>query len=316
MIMEHLVFSLNSVLPVFMGMGIGFYVGRRNLLTGDFVGQATSLVFYTALPAKLFLDVSRSNFSDCLDIGFTAYLLLCTCAAFAGAWILCVLLVRDRAAVSAVVHSAFRGNFVYLGLPICQSILGRESVLSAIMVVTFVLPFYNVLATIVLSYYDPSGRKVSWKRMLKDILTNPMIVAILAALPFSLLGIKLPPVFEKPLAYLGQMSTPMALILIGAGIRPSSFAGRGTWIGFGAIYKVVVTPLVFAVPMQWMGFNPEQIVTAFVMFAVPSAMNVYIVTKKMGGDGELGAAIITVSMLLSAVTLPMGIWVIKTLGII
>ena len=143
-----------------------------------------------------------------------------------------------------------------------------------------------------------------------------MIIAILAALPFSLLGIKLPSVFEKPLAYLGQMSTPMALILIGAGIRPSSFAGRGTWIGFGAIYKVVVTPLVFAVPMQWMGFNPEQIVTAFVMFAVPSAMNVYIVTKKMGGDGELGAAIITVSMLLSAVTLPMGIWVIKTLGII
>ena len=64
------------------------------------------------------------------------------------------------------------------------------------------------------------------------------------------------------------------------------------------------------------GFSPEQIVTAFVMFAVPSAMNVYIVTKKMGGDGELGAAIITVSMLLSAVTLPMGIWVIKTLGII
>ena len=99
MIMEHLVFSLNSVLPVFMVMGIGFYLGRRNLLTGDFVGQATSLVFHTALPAKLFLDVSRSNFSDCLDIGFTAYLLLCTCAAFAGAWILCVLLVRDRAAI-------------------------------------------------------------------------------------------------------------------------------------------------------------------------------------------------------------------------
>ena len=67
MIMEHLVFSLNSVLPVFMVMGIGFYLGRRNLLTGDFVGQATSLVFYTALPAKLFLDVSRSNFSDCLE---------------------------------------------------------------------------------------------------------------------------------------------------------------------------------------------------------------------------------------------------------
>lgn len=314
--MEHLIFSLNSVIPVFAVMGIGFYLGKRYILTGDFVGQATSLVFYTALPAKLFLDVSRSSFSDCLDMRFTAYLLFCTCVAFAGAWILCVFLVRDRSAVSAVVHSAFRGNFVYLGLPVCQSILGRESVPSAIMVVTFVLPFYNVLATVILSCYDPCGRKVSWRKMLKDIITNPMIVAILAALPFSLLGIRLPSAADRSLSYLGQLSTPMALILIGAGIRPSSFAGRGLWIGFGAIYKVVVTPLVFAVPMLWMRFSPEQIVTAFVMFAVPSAMNVYIVTKKMDGDGELGAAIITVSMLLSAVTLPVGIWAIRTVGVI
>jgi len=314
--MEHIIFSLNSVIPVFMVMGIGFYLGKKKILTGDFVSQATSLVFYTALPAKLFLDVSRSNFSECLDIRFTAYLLICTCVSFAVAWTLCVLLVKDRTAVSAVVHSAFRGNFVYLGLPICQSILGRESVPSTIMVVTFVLPFYNVLATIVLSYYDPLGRKVSWKKMLKDILTNPMIVAILAALPFSLMNISLPSAVDKALAYLGQLSTPMALILIGAGTRPSAFAGRGAWIMFGAVYKVVVTPLLFAVPMLWLGFTPEQMVTAFVMFAVPSAMNVYIVTKKMGGDGELGAAVITVSMLLSAVTLPAGIWWLRFMGMV
>ena len=127
------------------------------------------------------------------------------------AWTLCVLLVKDRTAVSAVVHSAFRGNFVYLGLPICQSILGRESVPSTIMVVTFVLPFYNVLATIVLSYYDPLGRKVSWKKMLKDILTNPMIVAILAALPFSLMHISLPSLWTRPCLIWGSFQPPWLL---------------------------------------------------------------------------------------------------------
>ncbi len=314
--MEHIIFSLNSVMPVFIVMGIGLYLGKRKILTDDFVEQATTLVFYTALPAKLFMDVSHSNFNESLDIGFTAYLLICTCVSFIGAWILCVLLIKDRTAVSAIVHSAFRGNFVYLGIPVCQSILGRESVPSTIMVVTFVLPFYNVLATIVLSYYDPMGRKVSWKKMLKDILTNPMILAILAALPFSLMDISLPSAAEKALSYLGQLSTPMALILIGAGTKAAAFAGRGAWIVLAAVYKVVVNPLLFVAPMVWLGFNSEQIVTAFVMFAVPSAMNAYILTKKMGGDGELGAAIITVSMMLSAITLPAGILIIKYMGII
>ncbi|MBE7720835.1 MAG: AEC family transporter [Lacrimispora celerecrescens] len=314
--MNNLIFSLNSVVPVFLVMSVGFYLSKKGIATQSFVNQATSLVFYVALPAKLFLDVSGSNLAESLDLSYTAYLLGGTFGAFAGAWLLALLFVKDRSAVSAFVHSAFRGNFVYVGLPICQNILGKEVIPSAIMVITFVLPFYNILATIVLSCYDPSGRKVSWKRLLKDIVTNPMITAILLALPFSLLGITLPYSVEKALSYLGQISTPMALLFIGAGIRFSAFAGRMKWIVLGSLYKVVMTPLIFVIPMVWAGFESEQIATAFVLFSVPSAMNAYIVTKKMGGDDELGAAVIVATMLLSVITMPVGIWLIKSVGII
>lgn len=314
--MDNLIFGVNSVIPVFIVMCIGVYLSKKGIATQSFVSQATTLVFYVALPAKLFMDVSTSSFMDCLDIKYILYLLGSTCAAFAGAWCLALVFVRERSVISAIVHSAFRGNFVYMGLPICQNILGREVIPSTIVVITFVLPFYNVLATIILSYYDPMGRRVSWKKMMKDILTNPMIIAIFAALPFSILNIKIPFAAEKSLSYLGQLSTPMALLFIGASIRRSAFVGKAKWICLGTLYKTVFMPMAFVVPMMRLGFNSEQIVTTFVLFAVPSAMNVYIVTKKMGGDEELGAAIIVATMLLSVITMPAGIWLIKSMGIV
>ena len=66
----------------------------------------------------------------------------------------------------------------------------------------------------------------------------------------------------------------------------------------------------------WLGFNTEQIATVFVTMAVPTALNAYIMTKKMGGDGEMCAGVILASMLLSVITLPGGIWLLRTLAVL
>ncbi len=99
-------------------------------------------------------------------------------------------------------------------------------------------------------------------------------------------------------------------------IIDQSFVGQVGWIMAGSLYKVVITPLAFVIPMTWLGFSSEQIATAFVLFSVPSAMNAYIVTKKMGGDGEPGAAVIVAAMFLPVLTMPAGIWLIRSAGII
>ncbi len=64
------------------------------------------------------------------------------------------------------------------------------------------------------------------------------------------------------------------------------------------------------------GFSTDALVTIFVLFSVPCANNVYIMTKKLGGDAELASSITVVSLIITLVTLPLGIFFLARLGII
>ena len=144
-------FSVNAVLPVFLVMLLGYILRRREVLTQSFIDVAVTLVFYVSLPAKMFLDVAESDFFAILDGRYVLFLVCATAASFAAAWALGVALVRDKGKIGAFAHCAFRGNFVYIGLPLVQNLLQAEAVPSTVLVVTFVVPLYNVLSVLLLS---------------------------------------------------------------------------------------------------------------------------------------------------------------------
>ena len=175
-------FSVNAVLPVFLVMLLGYILRRREVLTQSFIDVAVTLVFYVSLPAKMFLDVAESDFFAILDGRYVLFLVCATAASFAAAWALGVALVRDKGKIGAFAHCAFRGNFVYIGLPLVQNLLQAEAVPSTVLVVTFVVPLYNVLSVLLLSWYDPSGTRPSPRALAWQVLKNPMILAVLAVL--------------------------------------------------------------------------------------------------------------------------------------
>ena len=65
-----------------------------------------------------------------------------------------------------------------------------------------------------------------------------------------------------------------------------------------------------------LGLTHEELLVLFVLFGVPAAANVYIVTRKMGGDAQLASGIIVVSVLLSMFTLTAGVFLLRTAGIV
>lgn len=314
--MENLIFSLNAVLPVFLVMLLGYLLRRKEVLTQSFIDVAVTLVFYVSLPAKMFLDVAGSDFFAILDGHYVLFLVCATTLSFAAAWALGAALVRGGPKIGAFAHSAFRGNFVYIGLPLVQNLLQMDSVPATVLIITFVVPLYNVLSVILLSWYDPSGAKPSPRALAWQVLKNPMILAVLAALPFSLLRVPMPYVVDRAVGYVGSLATPLALLFVGASIDLHGFQKDKLGILAAALFKTVAQPLVCVAAAVWLGFTAEQIATVYVAMAVPTALNAYIMTKKMGGDGEMCAGVILASMLLSVVTLPGGIWLLRTLAIL
>ncbi len=313
--MNNLIFSLNTVLPIFFLILIGFFLKEKDLLTAEFRKKASTLVFYYALPATLFLDVAGSDIKSAFHVSFVLYALGSALLVFFLGWFLASRLL-PREQISACVHGAFRGNFAYVGLAVCRSLMEGQTLTAAVMVITFVIPLYNVLAILILSLYDPSGKRPKLKDILLSLVKNPLILAILAAIPFSWFGITLPVMVNQTLKYLGQLATPMALLLIGASLRPETFSSKPRGIAIATLVKIVLAPLICTFLALPFGFSAEELATLFTLHAVPSAANSYIMTAQMGGDEELGAGIVMATSLLSAVTMAIGIFLLRSFGVV
>ncbi|NLK75195.1 MAG: AEC family transporter [Clostridiales bacterium] len=311
--MSNLILSLNISVPVFLLILFGYLLKRKGIVNEEYIGITTTLVYYFALPARLFRDVSSSDFYSLINGKFILFTVGITVFSFILVWGLAAVFIKEKRKISAFVHGVFRSNYVYVGLPLTQNILGTDVIPSTILIITFVIPMYNILAVILLTYYDSKRGKISIKKMIVDILKNPMIIAILVALPCSILKVSLPFAITKSLDYIGSIATPLALILIGAGMRFNSFIDNKKYILCASVLKVIIQPLLFIPMAMVLGFNREEIYTIFVMLAVPTAMNSYIMTKQLGGDGELSAGIIVSSVIFSFFTIPIGVSILRML---
>jgi len=65
----------------------------------------------------------------------------------------------------------------------------------------------------------------------------------------------------------------------------------------------------------WLGLSGPQVLVLLVLSGTPAAVNVYIITQKMGGDGEMASGIVVLSTALSIVTLTIWLFALKTFGV-
>ena len=315
-IMSDFIFSLNTVLPVFIIVLVGYYIRRRGTIDENFISMVSNVVFYYALPAGLFLDVAQTDPKKLANPRFVVVTMLGTVAIFALSWFVMDKMSTDKRAVAAAVHSTFRGNYIYVGVPIIQNILGTDNLTCSVLVVVFVLSFYNVLAVLVLSVNDGDRDKLKPKELCIEMLKNPMIVSTLLGIVYAMTGLPMPVVAAKSLGYLKGIASPLALIMIGARMMGNSVKREGRLMRTSLFFKLIFGPLVMTTLAIFMGMNQEEIVTIYVLFGVPSAMNVFIVTKSMGGDDGIAANIIVSSVFLSVITMAIGIFMLRSFGVV
>ncbi len=81
------------------------------------------------------------------------------------------------------------------------------------------VPLYNVMAVIVLSFFKPGQNGIDravLKKTFKGIVTNPIILGIVAGLLWSAIGLPFAGIPAKAVTSIGNMATPMGLMAMGA----------------------------------------------------------------------------------------------------
>ena len=71
--MGNLLFSINTVMPLFLIMIIGWFLRRLGMITAEVVQKVNQIVFYLALPASMFLDLATADIREVFDAKFVLF---------------------------------------------------------------------------------------------------------------------------------------------------------------------------------------------------------------------------------------------------
>ena len=314
--MTHFLLGANIIFPIFFVLFVGYLAKEKGFLDDAFVKKATWLVFYIALPLKLFEDMRTASIHT-LHLPYVIYILSGICIIFFGTWFFARFFIKDRKKLSAFVHCAYRSNFVYVGFPILDALFTTPSAEHVMIVTAFGLTLYNILAIFILTYYgeDPDAKVLPSVIAIK-VMKNPMILGILAGLFFNFLHIPVYSGLVDGMNLLARLSTPLSLILIGASLDFTSLKDDLPLILSAACVKNIVTPLLLIPLGMAMGMGKVELGIAYVFWATPCAVNCFIFTREMGSDYHLASKIITASFLLAMVTYPIGIGWMKAAGLL
>ena len=311
--MENFIFAFNGVLPIFLVMAIGCFLKYKNVLKEEFYSGASRFVFLIATPALLFTDTASVSFKETFDIKFilTALGLIFTYIVIL--WIFVPLFVKDRVRAGAIIHCGFRSNFAILGVPLAKNVLDAVGVAKAELLLAFGVPLFNVCAVVCLAYW--SQGKGDYKKMLKNIVTNPLIIGALSGLMFSVLSIPIPAVISKTIGYVGNTALGLGLIVLGASFDFKKFAKNFKTTILASLVKIVGAPLFGLIISYLLGYRGNELLIVLIFMGSSTAINSYIMAKEMGSDSELTSGIVVCTTGLSMITLFLGLFLLKTFGL-
>lgn len=325
--MESFIFAAGAVAPIILTVAVGYFLKRVGLFPIPIAKAVNRIVFHVFLPCMLFLNVYGIESIGNVEPTYILYAVGATAVIFLLALPLSGLITRDRPRRGAIAQCAFRSNYALIGIPLTESLYGAAGITSATLLSAVSIPFFNVLAVITLSLFGGGGKRPSVRSILRDILKNPLIDAVLAGLCVLLVrqgfvawGIDfrlsdVTPLF-KLLTYLSNAATPMALLALGAQFEFSAIRGMRREIIAGVAARTVLAPLLgIGAALLLFDFTGAQYAAFVALFATPVAVSSAPMAQEMGGNGELAGQLVIWTTLVSALTLFLLISLLRFIGV-
>ena len=302
---------LSSLLPVVLLIGIGFVAGRMKLIRGEAVRDLSNLVFLVLVQALLFRTMATSHLER-LDLKSVALYYI-----VAGAMFFALLLIQGLNSRSAVVAlAAIFSNTLMIGVPLVQLAYGQAGLVHLFTLISMHALVLLTLATVVIellvareqSQQSPGQQPrrhiaATVARAVKNAILHPVPLPIIAGFLYSLTGVGLHPVVERPLKLLGDAFGPVALVLVGVTLAQTQI-GRHLKGALGiSMLKTIVHPILMAAAGWALGLRGLPLTVMVVAAALPVGANVFLFSQRYHKAEDLVTASVAVSTAMGLVTI-------------
>jgi len=314
--MENLIFCLNATIPIFLTLMLGLFFRKIGLFDDTFVSRLNKFVFNAALPALLFLDIAKSDFYSVWNTKFVLFCFFVTLISIGISTGLSYLL-KPRNIQGEFIQASYRSSAAILGIAIIQNLYGNAG-MAPLMIIASV-PLYNVMAVVVLSVFKPDQGRLDGtvlKRTLKGIVTNPIILGIVAGTLWSLLRLPFPKILDSTVGNLAKTATPLGLMAMGGSLHFGKAFSRLKASVACTFMKLIGYEALFLPLAIRCGFTKDKLVSIIIMLGSASTVTCFVMAKNMGHEGSFSSGVVLLTTLFSAFTLTFWLFLCKSLGLI
>jgi len=295
--------SVVQTLVLFLLMAIGFGAGKARMLDEAANRGISRLLVNFVLPALVIESMQRPFSPELRDFAFA--MLGASTLAYAVAFPLSWLFVRAIGAKGpsrgAHAFSAIFSNCAFMGYPVVEAILGKDAIFPA----SIANILFQVLAFSVGPYILAGAARGKTRLGLSSFVT-PAAVASVLGFGFFVWGFSLPAPIGRALGMLGDMTTPLSMVLIGSIVSRMDFrkAVGSARLYATSLYRLVLFPLILFGILRVLGLKGLLLSLPVILAAMPVAANSAILAEAYGGDAETASSLVLVSTLFSLVTIP------------
>lgn len=295
-----------AILPVFLLLIMGSVLQRWRFPFDGFWQGVDKLVYWCLFPALLFSKTSVIDFSNPMLMRYGVVLVGALGVTAVFMFVVAHFLKVSHPTATSMLQAAVRFN-TFITLALADRLYGPEGLVFAALGAAVLIPSVNVFLVVSMVTMHGQEHQSLMKLITKELLKNPLILAIAAGLGFNALGLTPIPVLSDMAQMLSQATLPLVLLAVGAGVRLTAIRSVGATFWWSASGRFIVFPCVVLSACYFLEIEGLAAYVALLFGIVPTATSAYALAKQLGGDADRMAAFITLQTAMSLVTVPASI---------
>lgn len=314
--MEGVLHGLEGIFEVLFIIAIGVVLTKKGWFGSDMSAVFSKLVMKVSLPLYMLCQMEKDFTHDSL-IRIAPDLILPFASIFlayiVGRIAVKVLHIR-RERQGVFVTCFFIANTIFIGLPVNLALFGTQSVPSVMLyymantTMFWTLGIYHIVN-------DSQGGKGNMPlfsaQTIKKVFSPPLM-GFLIGLALVLANIKLPDFLLTSFQYVGNMATPMSLLVIGiemAGISLSDIHWDRDVVG-ALIGRFLVCPACVLALLPFIPVTPMSAQVFTMQASMPAMTQMTVVAKSIGADVRYSTQVTFITVVMGIVVIPLYMFIV------
>jgi predicted permease len=230
---------------------------------------------------------------------------------FTLSWILAVFFIQKGSGRGVFIQGSFRGNEAIVGMALIISFYGDQATAKVATILIFLIPLFNILSIIALTFSDTEERKNELKTGIISLVRNPLLIAIFVSILVSIYSVPVPRIIRSTGESLAAIAIPLALIGIGSSLDFKQIKNFSAIAFAATAFKLILMPVLGTVIAYIFGIRGESLGIVYILFACPTAIVSYIMAEAMGKHGKIAGNIVVFSTTVSMLTIGIGLYLLR-----